>query len=91
MMDQAEAAGLKLVAGWQQKLQQNCTGKLHKSRAGMWKIWQKSIRKIPANAKIHQSVFDRKEQIKNYLPTNILKKYQTVSNASYLASTKTHR
>ena len=91
MMDQAEAAGLKLVAGWQQKLQQNRTGKLHKSRAGMWKIWQKSIRKIPANAKIHQSVFDRKEQIKNYLPTNIPKKYQTVSNVSYLASTKTHR
>ena len=86
MMDKACEHGMKLKASWQDNLKQNSMGKLHNSRTKYWKLWRSVDRKIPKDAKIHQSVFDRKED-EDYRPTNFPENNENcVSNASYQGS-----
>ena len=84
MMDIASEHGMKLKEKWQDDLEQDCTDLLHNSRSGFWKLWRKVDREIPFDAKIHKSVFDRKNSDKNYKPNNILEYHENVaSNDSY--------
>ncbi len=59
----------------------NYNGKLYDSRSGFGKIYIKAIRKIPENAKIHQTVFLRKANRDNlYHPPNLPTSYTIVKD-----------
>ena len=71
MVEQAESAGLKLKEGWKDNLKPNPEGELHNSRQGFWRLWCPAPRPIPANAKIHDSVRQRKAKKPDYNPPNL--------------------
>lgn len=84
MMDKAKECGMILNKDWEVNLDQDYTNTLHKSRKGFYKLWRKAHREIPEDAKIHQSVIDRKNKLTNYQPENIFEHHtNVVSNSSY--------
>ncbi len=58
MLEKAAAAGLRLTPR-PPELKPSAQGALHRSRAGIWRLWRPVHRRIPERAKIHRSVFDR--------------------------------
>ena len=84
MMDKACKSGMKLKENWKDRLKQDYTDILHNSRTRFWKLWKKVDRDIPADAKIHKSVFERKNNNNNNQPSNISEHHNNaVSNDSY--------
>jgi uncharacterized protein (DUF2235 family) len=71
MVEQAERAGLRLKDGWKDNLSPNPAAELHNSRQGFWRLWRPAPRPIPANAKIHDSVRQRKATKPDYKPPNL--------------------
>jgi uncharacterized protein (DUF2235 family) len=82
MMDRAADKGLLLKEGWGELLDQNAEGLLHRSYKSWWKLLGTKLRRIPENAAIHQSVFDRIQQVSGYRP-DLPDSYNRVSNSSY--------
>lgn len=70
MIDKAADAGLQFTVNTGE-IQPNPLGKIHQSREGFWKLWEEVDRKIPFNARIHDSVYERMEKIKDYRPVGI--------------------
>ena len=70
MLENAEAAGLNLKLDWSEFLKPDPSGEL-KPAAWIW-FWDKERRTIPTDARIHQSVFERRRDPGNeYSPENL--------------------
>ena len=93
MLLKAQAAGIRLRDGWdsKEKIDPDPTDKdlQHESRQGFYRLWWKVQRKIPEQALIHQSVFDRMNVGIGYNPLNLPKVYSVVQwDGEISASTK---
>ncbi len=74
MIDRSTDAGLLFWDDYGRRVLMlpNPHGKLYDSRSGLGRVYIKAVRKIPANAKIHHTVFERMENPENlYHPENI--------------------
>lgn len=81
MLQQAEAAGMRLRDDWDDKLEPGPNAPSgpgmrsrdeeaqHESRKSLWRVFPKVKRQLPDNPRIHQSVFDRmKDDGNRYVP-----------------------
>ena len=68
MLESAERHGLQLIPGWKEHLSPDPCGAIHESYKGMWRIWPPTKRKIPAGAKVHESVLIRIRDVEEYEP-----------------------
>ena len=84
MIDEASKRGLRLRRHWRKRLVQDAAGPIHVSRNGFWKLWRPLTRTIPEAAKVHQSVLDRIERVREYRP-QLPAKRDVRSNPSYEA------
>lgn len=63
LLENGEAAGLRLKDRWKSMLSPDPLGPAHESRVGWWRIWRPVQREIPEGSKVHQSVRLRIEQL----------------------------
>ena len=83
MMDKAYACGLRLRDDWRDGLNQNPHVDMHDSYVLPWRLLGPKRRKIGDNARIHQSVLDRRDQkVVDYAPP-LPRDYSVVINDSY--------
>ena len=79
MLENAKNRGLHLREGWVDNLKPDPSDPIHESRKRFWRIWRPTVRNIPSSAKIHESVFKRRDNPKNdYQPDNLPAKYRKV-------------
>ena len=79
MLGKAVACGMRLEEDRLADRVGNPHDKLHQSFAGFWIFRGDEVREIPTGAKIHKSVFERRDDPKNdYQPDNLPAKYQKV-------------
>lgn len=80
MMKAAINCGMKIDKTKLQNYQGNPHDEIHNSYKGLWRIKRRATRKIPENANIHQSVFDRMNNpANNYKPKNLPKNHVVVA------------
>ena len=79
MLDKAQHRGLRLRQRWMDSLRPDPSGRIHRSREGLCRLWPPAVRRIPESAKIHASVLRRMDNLANvYRPGNLPAKYLVV-------------
>ncbi len=79
MLEKAQERKLRLREGWADKLNPDPSGRIHQSRAGLWRLWPPAEREIPECSMIHSSVFQRMDNpANNYRPRNLPAQYNQV-------------
>lgn len=71
MVEQAKEAKVLFIKDELEKVHGNPLGKMHNSYKGWWRLLRKQPRSIPHDAKINQSVWERKKRDKTYRPQNL--------------------
>jgi uncharacterized protein (DUF2235 family) len=71
MLAKAEQAGLMIKQDALRAIDLNPLGQLHQSYKGSWKLLGEHVRQIPANATIHDSVWERCRGYVGYEPENL--------------------
>ena len=79
MLENAEAKGLRLKSGWEERLAPSPTAQIHESRKGLWRLWRPSRRAILEDALVHESVIMRMQNdTLGYKPRNLPESYAVV-------------
>lgn len=71
MLKHAASQGLRLEPKTYERINGNPLGTLHKSYKGFWYILGARVRRLPDNAKVHSSVWERWRQDPQYRPKNL--------------------
>lgn len=78
MIAKAQEHGVSFHKDRVAEFEPNPAGTLHDSRSGLWRVRDAVERDIPAGAKVHTTVLQRRDAVAEYDPANLPEEFQPV-------------